>query len=171
LTLGHPVTAIIAEGEPGIYVECVHRARIAWAALTTGTMQAVQDHTIPYVNERQAFGEPISNRQAVAFTISDIAIDTESLRLATLRAASRADEGVAFVGETVWAEFRVDLVGSDLTMVGEPDLVSALAVVDMPGIDQRGYRAYPLVDHVADKVAGPGRHEFRRCKQRGGGKK
>jgi hypothetical protein len=23
----------------------------------------------------------------------------------------------------------------------------------MPGIDQRGYRAYPLVDHVADKVA------------------
>jgi hypothetical protein len=59
----------------------------------------------------------------------------------------------AFVGETVWAQFRVDLVGSDLNMLGEPDQVAALAEVDMPDISQRGYRAYPLVDHVADKVA------------------
>jgi hypothetical protein len=59
----------------------------------------------------------------------------------------------AFVGETVWAQFRVDLVGSDLNMLGEPDQVSALAEVDMPDVSQRGYRAYPLVDHVADKVA------------------
>ena len=59
----------------------------------------------------------------------------------------------AFVGETVWAQFRVDLVGSDLNMLGEPDQVAALAEVDMPDVSQRGYRAYPLVDHVADKVA------------------
>jgi Nucleotidyl transferase AbiEii toxin, Type IV TA system len=59
----------------------------------------------------------------------------------------------AFVGETVWAQFRVDLVGSDLKMVGEADHVAALADVEMPDVPQRGYRAYPLVDHVADKVA------------------
>jgi nucleotidyltransferase AbiEii toxin of type IV toxin-antitoxin system len=59
----------------------------------------------------------------------------------------------AYVGTTAWAKFHVDLVGSDLTMVGEPDAVSALAEIDMPDISQRGYRAYPLVDHVADKVA------------------
>jgi len=59
----------------------------------------------------------------------------------------------ASVGQTVWAQFRVDLVGSDLSMVGEPDQVAALAEVDMPDVPQRGYRAYPLVDHVADKVA------------------
>jgi hypothetical protein len=59
----------------------------------------------------------------------------------------------AYVGTTVWAKFHVDLVGSDLTMVGEPDAVSALAEVGMPDVSQRGYRAYPLVDHVADKVA------------------
>jgi alkylation response protein AidB-like acyl-CoA dehydrogenase len=112
-----PSGAVIAEGEPSIYVECVHRARIAWAALTTGTMQAVQDHVIPYVNERQAFGEPISNRQAVAFTISDIAIDTESLRLTTLRAASRADEQTAFAREAAIARqlstTHAPRVGSD----------------------------------------------------------
>jgi hypothetical protein len=41
-------------------------------------------------------------------------------------------------------------------MVGDPDRVAALAEVDMPDVRQRGYRAYPLVDHVADKVAATG---------------
>ena len=47
----------------------------------------------PYVNERVAFGEPISNRQAVAFAVADIAIELEGMRLLTYRAASRADRG------------------------------------------------------------------------------
>ena len=34
------------------------------ARLAVGTAQAVLDYVIPYVNERNAFGEPISNRQA-----------------------------------------------------------------------------------------------------------
>ncbi len=36
---------------------------------------------IPYCNERKAFGEPISNRQGVAFPIADIAIELEGMRL------------------------------------------------------------------------------------------
>ncbi len=59
----------------------------------------------------------------------------------------------AYIGTTVWASFHVDLVGSDLRMTGEPEAVPPLARVVMPDVDQHGYRAYPLVDHVADKVA------------------
>lgn len=59
----------------------------------------------------------------------------------------------AYVGATVWAEFRVDLVGSDLRMTGEPEDVPPLARVVMPDVEQHGYRAYPLVDHIADKIA------------------
>jgi alkylation response protein AidB-like acyl-CoA dehydrogenase len=81
------------------YVECVQRARIAWCALVVGTAQAVLDYVIPYVNERIAFGEPISNRQAVAFAVSDIGIETGGMRLATYRAASRADQGKGFARE------------------------------------------------------------------------
>jgi hypothetical protein len=58
----------------------------------------------------------------------------------------------AFVGNTVWSEFHVDLVGSDLRMTGEPENVPSLARVAMPDVTQSGYRAYPLTDHVADKV-------------------
>jgi hypothetical protein len=59
----------------------------------------------------------------------------------------------AYVGTAVWAQFHVDLVGSDLRMTGEPDDVPPLARVVMPDVEQHGYRAYPLVDHIADKVA------------------
>ena len=58
----------------------------------------------------------------------------------------------AFVGNSAWAAFHVDLVGTDLRMTGEPEDVPSLARVVMPDVTQHGYRAYPLVDHVADKV-------------------
>jgi alkylation response protein AidB-like acyl-CoA dehydrogenase len=91
--------AMLAEGHDGAYTECVQRARIAWCALAVGTCQAVLDYTIPYVNERVAFGEPISNRQAVAFSVSNIGIELEGMRLLTYRAASRADRGKTFARE------------------------------------------------------------------------
>lgn len=58
----------------------------------------------------------------------------------------------AYVGATVWVEFHVDLVGSDLRMTGQPEDVPPLARVVMPDVEQHGYRAYPLVDHIADKI-------------------
>jgi Nucleotidyl transferase AbiEii toxin, Type IV TA system len=59
----------------------------------------------------------------------------------------------AFVGATRWAKFHIDLVDSDVRMTGVPDDVPALARVAMPDVEQHGYRAYPLVDHIADKIA------------------
>lgn len=57
------------------------------------------------------------------------------------------------IGATSWVKFHVDLVGLDLLMTGQPDVVSPLANGLIPEVEQRGYRVYPLVDHVADKVA------------------
>jgi alkylation response protein AidB-like acyl-CoA dehydrogenase len=94
-----PASALLGEGKREDYVECIDRARIAWCGLAVGTAQAVLDYVIPYVNERTAFGEPISNRQAVAFAVSDIGIESDGMRLATYRAASRADRGENFARE------------------------------------------------------------------------
>ncbi|MGA3031440.1 MAG: nucleotidyl transferase AbiEii/AbiGii toxin family protein [Candidatus Limnocylindrales bacterium] len=58
----------------------------------------------------------------------------------------------AHVGTTVWASFHVDLVGTGIRMTGEPEDVPPLARVVMPDVEQHGYRVYPLVDHIADKV-------------------
>jgi alkylation response protein AidB-like acyl-CoA dehydrogenase len=98
-----PAGALMGEGKREAYVECLHRARVAWCSLAVGAAQAVLDYAIPYVNERQAFGEPISNRQGVAFAVADLGIEVEGMRLATYRAASRADQGQGFAHEAALA--------------------------------------------------------------------
>jgi len=86
-----PVGALLGGGAAEVYIECIQLARLGWCALGVGCAQAVLDYLIPYVNEREAFGEPISHRQSVAFTVSDIAIDLNAMRLLTWRAASLVD--------------------------------------------------------------------------------
>jgi alkylation response protein AidB-like acyl-CoA dehydrogenase len=88
-----PARALLGDGDPAVYAAAVRRARLAWCALACGTARAVLDYAIPHVNERVAFGEPISNRQSVAFAVSDVGIELEGMRLATLRAAARLDAG------------------------------------------------------------------------------
>jgi alkylation response protein AidB-like acyl-CoA dehydrogenase len=95
--------ALLAEGDPAAYAECIQLSRLAWCALAVGTAQAVLDYVIPYVNQRTAFSEPVSNRQAVAFAVANIGIELEGMRLATYRAASRVDQGLPFDREVALA--------------------------------------------------------------------
>ena len=94
-----PATALLGGGRAEVYAGCIQLGRIAWSALAVGTGQAVLDYVIPYVKDRKAFGEPIANRQAIAFAVSNIAIELDGLRLVTYRAASRADQGKSFARE------------------------------------------------------------------------
>ena len=98
-----PESALLGGGEAENYADCVRLARLGWSALALGTCKAVLDYVIPYVNERRAFGEPISHRQAVAFMVADIGIELEGARLVTLRAASRAEQGKPFAREAALA--------------------------------------------------------------------
>lgn len=106
--------ALLAKADPQVYRECVARSQLAWAAVASGATKAVRDVVAGYVNERVAFGEPISHRQAVAFTVSDIAIEHEGLRLVMLRAAARADAGRDFHREAALARSLADRHGSQI---------------------------------------------------------
>jgi alkylation response protein AidB-like acyl-CoA dehydrogenase len=90
-------------GTESDYADCIRLGRIGWAALACGTGKAVLDYVIPYVNERQAFGEPISHRQAVAFMVANIGIELEGARLTMLRAAARAEQGKPYAREAALA--------------------------------------------------------------------
>lgn len=59
----------------------------------------------------------------------------------------------AVIGATTWTAFHVDLSGTTIRMTGQPEEVPPVARGIIPEVGQRGYRAYPLVDHIADKVA------------------
>jgi alkylation response protein AidB-like acyl-CoA dehydrogenase len=98
-----PAGALLGGGEAEVYRECISLGRLGWCAVAVGTGQAVLDYVKVYVNERTAFGEPISNRQAVAFMVANIAIELEGMRLATYRAAGRVDQGLSFTREVALA--------------------------------------------------------------------
>jgi hypothetical protein len=98
-----PQGALLGEGDPAVYAECVQLGRLGWCAVAIGAGQAVLDYVIPYVNERRAFGEPIADRQAVAFMVANIAIELDGMRLATYRAVSRVDQGLEFAREAALA--------------------------------------------------------------------
>jgi alkylation response protein AidB-like acyl-CoA dehydrogenase len=98
-----PAEAVLGATDGTTYAECVRLSRLAWCALAVGTGQAVLDYVTPYVKERQAFGEPVAHRQSVAFMVANIAIELQSMRLLTYKAASRAAAGKDFSREVALA--------------------------------------------------------------------
>jgi len=88
-----PASQVLGSLDGTTYAECVRLSRLAWCALSVGVGQAVLDYVTPYVKEREAFGEPIAHRQSVAFMVANIAIELQSMRLLTWKAAARASAG------------------------------------------------------------------------------
>ena len=78
------------------YESFIDYARLSWCAMAIGCSQAVLEYVISYANEREAFGEPISHRQSVAFMVANIGIELEGMRVLTQRAVSLAENGGDF---------------------------------------------------------------------------
>jgi butyryl-CoA dehydrogenase len=67
--------------------------RIGIAAQSVGMARAAYDAALAYAKEREAFGKPIVEHQAVAFRLADMATEIDAARLLVLRAASLRDRG------------------------------------------------------------------------------
>ncbi|MDH0969211.1 acyl-CoA dehydrogenase family protein [Acinetobacter johnsonii] len=85
------------------YTAFLDLGNLMWCAMAVGTCEAVKKYCIEYVNERTAFGEPISHRQSVAFMIADMAIEIDAMRMLILNAASLAESGQTFHREAYLA--------------------------------------------------------------------
>jgi len=102
-----PASAKLGEGERAFDLQrFVDLSRIGIAALSLGVGEAILDYVKHYCNERVAFGEPITHRQAVAFMIADIAIELEGMRMLVYRAAARAERGLPFQREAYLARLQ-----------------------------------------------------------------
>lgn len=117
-----PNSAVLGD-ERFDYTQFLDYAALGWCALAIGCAEAVLDYVIPYCNEREAFGEPISHRQAVAFMVANIAIELESMRMLTYRAANRADLGLpwhreAFLARTLAQEKAMEIGSNGVQLLG-----------------------------------------------------
>ncbi|WP_281646228.1 acyl-CoA dehydrogenase family protein [Parendozoicomonas sp. Alg238-R29] len=121
-------------------------SQIAASALACGTSQAVLDYTVPYCNEREAFGEPISHRQSVAFMIADIATELEGMRLLTTRAASRAERGDSCTREARLAHYLCCTKGMEIGTDGV-QLLGGHGFIQEHPVERwyRDLRAIPLL--------------------------
>ncbi|MFL6374799.1 MAG: acyl-CoA dehydrogenase family protein [Pyrinomonadaceae bacterium] len=67
--------------------------RISIAALAVGVAQGAYESAVKYAKERQQFGKPIAEFQAIQFKLADMATQIECARLLTLQAAATKDAG------------------------------------------------------------------------------
>jgi len=68
--------------------------RVNIAARSVGIAQAAFDAAIDYAQQREAFGEPIANFQAIQLKLADMATKIEASRLLTWWASSKIDQGI-----------------------------------------------------------------------------
>ena len=65
--------------------------RVAIAAQALGIGQAALDEAIAYAKQRQQFGQPIANYQAIQWMLADMATELAAARMLTLKAAGAKD--------------------------------------------------------------------------------
>lgn len=69
-------------------------SRAALAAAMTGLSRAVLEYAIPYAKDREAFDQAIAQKQAIAFKLADMHIETEATRWLVWKAASQLEQGL-----------------------------------------------------------------------------
>jgi alkylation response protein AidB-like acyl-CoA dehydrogenase len=78
--------------------------RISIAALSVGIAQGAYEAAVKYAKERQQFGKPIAEFQAIQFKLADMATQIECARLLTLQAATLKDAGKKHTKESAMAK-------------------------------------------------------------------
>ncbi len=78
--------------------------RISIAALAVGIAAGAVRESVKYARERQQFGKPISNFQAVQWMIADISTEIEAAWMLTLKAAYLKDAGKKYTKEASMAK-------------------------------------------------------------------
>jgi butyryl-CoA dehydrogenase/short/branched chain acyl-CoA dehydrogenase len=88
-----------------IAIETLNEGRIGIGAQMAGLARGALDHAIRYAKERQQFGKPIAEFQAVQFQLAEMATDIEAARLMVYNAARLRDAGQAFVKEAAMTKY------------------------------------------------------------------
>ena len=97
-------------GEPGhgfrLAMRALEGGRIVIAAQALGVGRAALDEALAYAREREAFGQPIGNFQAIQFQLADLATDLEAARLLMWKAADTRHRGARASKEASMAKLQ-----------------------------------------------------------------
>jgi len=82
------------------------RSRVTLAASATGLARAALEYAVAYAKQREQFGKPIGQHQAVGFRLADMALRVDASRLLTWRAAQLLDRGERATTEAAMAKLH-----------------------------------------------------------------
>ncbi len=94
-------------GEGEGFRETMHvlnSSRISIAAQCVGIAQAAYEAAVSHAKQRQAFGQPLADMQAIQWMIADMATHIDAARLLVMRVASMRDAGMPIVKEASMAK-------------------------------------------------------------------
>ncbi|MGD0402776.1 MAG: acyl-CoA dehydrogenase [Candidatus Acidiferrales bacterium] len=89
--------------------------RIGIAAQATGIAQGAFEAALSYAQQRQAFGHPIADFQAIQFMLADMATELDAARLLARRAAWKQDSGARFTMEASIAKLFASEMSTRVT--------------------------------------------------------
>jgi alkylation response protein AidB-like acyl-CoA dehydrogenase len=90
--------------------------RIGIAAQALGIAQGAYELALAYSNEREAFGKPINNHQAIAFKLSNMVTKIEAARMLVYRAAWLKDSGKDFATAAAMAKLYASEIAMEITI-------------------------------------------------------
>jgi len=90
-----PAENLVGEEDQGFYqlMDFFEQERVGIAAGALGIAQGCLDHAVEYAREREQFGQPIAEFQAIGHVLADMAVQVENARRLTYDAAARLDRG------------------------------------------------------------------------------
>lgn len=89
--------------------------RISIGAMAVGLAQGAFEEARSYARQRQAFGRPISEFQAIQFMLADMAVQIDAARLLVQRAAHLKDSGFHFKKEAAMAKLYASEAAARVT--------------------------------------------------------
>ena len=132
-------------GAPGdgfrIAMWALNGGRVAIAAQASGIGQAALEEALAYARERETFGQPIGNYQAIQWMLADMATELDAARLLMLKAAdSRSRTGNARGGAMPAEAAMAKLFASEAAHRAADRALQILA--------SRGYRRGSAVERL-----------------------
>ncbi|WP_336627893.1 MULTISPECIES: acyl-CoA dehydrogenase family protein [unclassified Microbacterium] len=89
-----PATSMLGSEGQGfaIAMSALNGGRLNIAACSIGGAQWALDRAVQYVHEREAFGEPLAEKQSILFAVADMRTDLQAARLMVRDGAQAVDE-------------------------------------------------------------------------------
>lgn len=98
-----------------VAMETLNEGRIGIGAQMIGIAQGALDATLDYTQEREQFGQAISDFQGVQFQLAKMATDIETARLLVYNAARMKENGDSFLKEAAMAKYHASEVAENVT--------------------------------------------------------